>query len=310
MSNYAIVIGIKDIFLNKNEKEYLKKYKPAGVILFKRNISSKTQILSLVKELKLLLGPKAIIMIDQEGGKVSRLDERYWPTYPPANYFGELAKKNLKKAKIKTFDNYFSIGKELRKIGINYNCAPVLDLFIKNTNDIIGNRAFSKDPKVVSKLGLEACRGLIKARVKPVIKHIPGHGRSLVDSHFKLPVVDTSMINLEKDFFPFKELKHINSAMTAHIKYKNLDKDNSATHSRFIINEIIRKKIGFRGVLFSDDLCMKALQGGYFYRAKKAIEAGCDIVLHCEPDIEKIVKSTLGAGKMSKELKTKLTNSI
>ena len=307
MINYAIVVGIKDIYLDKNEKEYLKKYKPVGVILFKRNISNKTQIAALVKELKLILGPLAIIMIDQEGGKVARLDKKYWPTYPPASYFGKLAKKNLTYAKKKTFDNFFSIGKELRKIGINYNCAPVLDLFIKNTSDIIGSRAFSKDPKVVSKLGLEACRGLIKAGIKPIIKHIPGHGRSLVDSHYTLPIINESMLNLEKDFYPFKELNYVEAAMTAHIKFKKLDKDNNVTHSRYIISEIIRKKIGFRGVLFSDDICMKALKGGYFYRAKKAIEAGCDIVLHCEPNIEKIIKSTLGAGKISKELKIKLT---
>lgn len=306
MTNYAVVVGIKGLFLSEKEKEYLKKYKPIGVILFKRNILNKTQVISLIKETKTILGSKVLIMVDQEGGKVSRLSKKFWPVFPPANYFGEMALKDLSIAKKETFKNYYFIGKELKKIGVNYNCAPVLDLLVKNSNKVIGSRAFSRNPKIVSVLGLEACKGLIKAKVKPVVKHIPGHGRSKDDSHQKLPEIDSSISKLEDDFYPFKKLQNIDSAMTAHIRYKRLDDKNSATHSKFIIKEIIRKKIGFNGILFSDDLCMKALKGSYFFRAKKAIDAGCDIVLHCEPNLKYIIRSTLGAGKVSRELKKKL----
>ena len=306
MTNYAVVVGIKGLFLSEKEKEYLKKYKPIGVILFKRNILNKTQVTSLIKETKTILGSKVLIMVDQEGGKVSRLSKKFWPVFPPANYFGEMALKDLSIAKKETFKNYYFIGKELKKIGVNYNCAPVLDLLVKNSNKVIGSRAFSRNPKIVSVLGLEACKGLIKAKVKPVVKHIPGHGRSKDDSHQKLPEIDSSISKLEDDFYPFKKLQNIDSAMTAHIRYKRLDDKNSATHSKFIIKEIIRKKIGFNGILFSDDLCMKALKGSYFFRAKKAIDAGCDIVLHCEPNLKYIIRSTLGAGKVSRELKKKL----
>ncbi len=306
MNNSAIVIGIKGTLLNKIEKDYLKTYKPVGAILFKRNISDKQQTISLVNQLKLEIGPNAIIMIDQEGGRVSRLDNKLWPSYPAANFFGKLAQKNLNLAKKETFNNFYSIGKELEEMGINYNCAPVLDLLIKKSSKVIGDRAFSRDPNIVSMLGLEACKGLIKAKVKPVIKHIPGHGKSKEDSHLKLPIIEHSISRLEEDFLPFRKLQKAHSAMTAHIKYKKLDNINCATQSKYIINEIIKKQIGFSGILFSDDLCMKALKGPYFLRAKKAIEAGCDVVLHCEPNIQNIIKSTEGAGTISNQLKKKL----
>ena len=306
MTNYAIVVGVKGLALSKKEEDYLKRYQPLGVILFKRNISTKNQVIALVKEIKNILGFSAMIMIDQEGGKVSRLNKNFWPSFPPASYFGNIAIDNIDEAKKATFKNYYLIGKELNEIGINYNCAPVLDLLVKNSNEIIGSRSFSSNPKIVSILGGEACKGLIKANIKPVIKHIPGHGRAKDDSHYKLPVIDLSISQLQDDFLPFKKLKNAHSAMTAHIKYRKLDTKNSATHSEYIINFIIRKYLGFNGILFSDDLCMKALKGSYFERAKKAINSGCDIVLHCDPDLEYIEKSTLGAGKVSKELKKKL----
>ncbi|MBF96286.1 MAG: Beta-hexosaminidase [Alphaproteobacteria bacterium MarineAlpha9_Bin4] len=306
MNNYAIVIGIKGVLLKESEKDYLIKFKPIGVILFKRNISNKTQVIALIKDIKTILGSNSIIMVDQEGGKVSRLNEKIWPNYPPANYFGKIALKDLKTAKKETFNNYYSIGKELYKLGFSYNCAPVLDLSIKNSNNVIGSRSFSSNPKIVRLLGYEACKGLIKAKIKPVIKHIPGHGRSKDDSHKKLPEINLSFSELKDDFFPFKKLNNIHSAMTAHIKYKKLDNYNSATHSKIIIGEIIRNKLGFKGILFSDDICMKALKGSYFARAKKAINAGCDIILHCQPNLKYIIKSTLGAGKISKELEKKL----
>ena len=217
MNNSAVVVGIKGLFLSKKEKEYFKKYKPIGVILFKRNIFNKTQVISLIKEVKTILGSKLLIMIDQEGGKVSRLSKKFWPVFPPANYFGKMALKDLNVAKIETFKNYYFIGKELKKIGVNYNCAPVLDLLVKNSNKVIGSRAFSRNPEIVSALGLEACKGLIKAKVKPIVKHIPGHGRSKDDSHQKLPEIDSSISKLEDDFYPFKKLQNIDSKISEFI---------------------------------------------------------------------------------------------
>tara|TARA_B100001989_G_scaffold68663_1_gene46645 strand:+ start:1866 stop:2792 length:927 start_codon:yes stop_codon:yes gene_type:complete len=306
MNNFSIIVGIKSFTLYKEEKNYLKKFKPLGVILFNRNVLNKKQVISLIKEIKDILGSDCLVMIDQEGGKVSRLRKEIWPEFPAANVFGLIAENNLKKAKKKTFENFYLIGKELKKLGITYNCAPVLDLFIKNSNAVIGNRSFSRDPKIVSLLGYEACKGLIKANIKPILKHIPGHGRSKDDSHKKLPEIGLTVAELKDDFFPFKKLNQFNYAMTAHIKYKKIDNKNCATQSKIVIKNIIRKLIGFKGVLFSDDLCMKALKGGYYFRAKKAIEAGCEIVLHCEPNLEYMIKSTLGAGKVSNKLRKKL----
>ncbi len=306
MNNSSIVVGIKSFSLSNDEKRYFKKFKPLGVILFKRNILNKKQVILLTKDVKNILGPNALIMIDQEGGKVSRLSEEIWPAFPAANIFGRMAEKNIEKAKKATYKNFYLIGKELNELGINFNCAPVLDLFVKNSNIIIGSRAFSRNPEIVSLLGEEACKGLIKANVNPVLKHVPGHGRAKDDSHKKLPKIELSLKDLQDDFLPFTSLNKIKYAMTAHIKYNKLDNINCATHSKVIINKVVRNLIGFKGILFSDDLCMKALKGGYYYRAKKAIEAGCDIVLHCEPDLKYIIKSTLGAGKVPKGLQKKL----
>ncbi len=306
MNSFSIIVGIKNISLSQEEKGYLKKFKPLGVILFKRNILDKKQVTLLIQEIKSILGAASLIMIDQEGGRVSRLSKELWPEFPPASFFGKIAKSEPEKAKKVTFENFYLIGKELNKLGINYNCAPVLDLLIKNSDQVIGNRSFSRDPKIIGVLGYEACKGLIKAKVNPILKHIPGHGRAKVDSHKSLPKINLNTTQLKDDFYPFKKLNRFNYAMTAHIKYSKIDNKNCVTQSKIVIKNIIRNLIGFKGVLFSDDLCMKALKGSYYYRAKKSIEAGCDIVLHCEPNLEYIIKSTLGAGKTSDELKKKL----
>ncbi len=307
MNNYAIVIGIFGKALTSKEIIYLNKYKPLGVILFKRNIFNKSQVSKLIREIKNILGTAALIMIDQEGGRVSRLNPEFWPVFPAANYFGNIAKTKLDLAKKITYENYYAIGKELNNIGVNYNCAPVLDLLLINSNKVISDRAFSRDPKIITILGEEACKGLMKAKIFPVIKHIPGHGRAQEDSHQKLPEIDLNITELKDDFYPFKQLNQVKAAMTAHIKYKKIDSKHCATHSKKIIHNIIRKHLGYEGILFSDDLCMKALKGPYFYRAKKAIEAGCDIVLHCEPNLKYILQSTLGAGKITNKLKNKLS---
>lgn len=298
-----IIIGLKKSYLLDDEIYFLKSYKPLGVILFKRNIINKKQIKIFISEIKKILGNKAIIMIDQEGGKVNRLSHSDWSEFPPANLFGNIALQNIKLAKHKTYSNYAKIGKELAYIGISHNCAPVLDLKVKGSNEVIGSRAFSRDPIIVTTLAKQACKALIKQNIFPVIKHIPGHGRAKEDSHLSLPEINLSGKQLEEDFFPFRQLNSMPFAMTAHIKYNKIDSKYCATFSKKIISSIIRNKIGFKGILFSDDLCMKALKGEYFERARKAIEAGCDIVLHCNGDLNKTAKSAEGSGFVSDDLK-------
>ncbi|MAH89281.1 MAG: beta-N-acetylhexosaminidase [Pelagibacterales bacterium] len=305
MNRHSIIIGIKSFSLHLDEIELLKKKLPLGVILFKRNIKDPKQALKLTTSIKKILGKDVMILIDQEGGRVSRLNSDHWDTYPEASYFGQLAKKNLNKAKKTTFKNYKDIGKQLKDIGINFNCAPVLDLKFKGASSVIGNRAFSRNPSTTSYLSLEACKGLLSENVFPIIKHIPGHGRSKIDSHYNLPIIKSSKKVLQEDFYPFIKLKKMPLAMLAHIKYLDLDKIECATHSKLTI-DYIKNQIGFKGILLSDDLCMKALTGKYYSRARKAIEAGCDIVLHCDPSISNIIKSCEGAGYVSNILSNKI----
>ena len=307
MNRSSIIIGIKGVSLHSDETDLLKKLLPLGVIFFKRNIKSPNQVLKLTTSIKKILGKDVMILIDQEGGKVSRLNSDFWDLYPEASYFGKIAKKNLSKAKKMTFNNFKNIGSQLNRIGINFNCAPVLDLKFRGASSVIGNRAFSRDPYITSHLSLEACKGLLSENVFPIIKHIPGHGRSKIDSHYDLPIIKYSKKVLQEDFYPFIKLKNMPLAMLAHIKYLDLDKIECATHSKLTIN-FIKNQIGFNGILLSDDLCMKALKGKYQSRAKKAIEAGCDIVLHCDPSLPNIVKSCEGAGYASKILIKKIKN--
>ncbi len=305
MNKSAIIIGIKGLSISLDEKKLLQDKKPLGVILFRRNIKNPKQILRLTKSIRDILGKEAMILIDQEGGKVSRLNKDYWKTYPDANYFGKMASASLAKAKRLTYANFKDIGSNLHKLGINFNCAPVLDLKIKGASSVIGNRAFSRDPKIVSQLSLQACKGLLSENVFPIIKHIPGHGRAKVDSHYYLPIIKSSKKVLQEDFYPFIKLNKQPLAMIAHIRYYNLDKEKCATYSEPIIS-FIKNELGFEGILFSDDLCMKALKGSYIYRARNAIKAGCDIVLHCEPNISNTKKSCEGAGFVSLRLMKKI----
>ena len=178
MNKSAIVIGIKGLNLSLDEKKLLQEKQPLGVILFRRNINNPKQVLSLTQSIRDILGKEAMILIDQEGGKVSRLNKDYWKTYPDANYFGKIANRNLAKAKRLTYKNFKDIGKDLNKLGINFNCAPVLDLKIKGASSVIGNRAFSRDPKIVSQLSLQACKGLLSESVFPIL-----HLHFLKNSH-------------------------------------------------------------------------------------------------------------------------------
>ena len=290
----SFIVGLKGISITKNEISFLKKYKPWGVILFSRNIKSIEQSQKLIAKIKSIF--KDInypILIDQEGGRVSRLEKIINTKTFSANYFALIYKKNKKK--ISHYLNIYinQISYLLREVGVNINTVPVLDIRRKNTNKIIGDRSFSQNSKIVKKLGSMFIEKFHKNKIASVIKHIPGHGLALTDSHLKTPIVKKSLKYLLKnDFSTFKKQKSL-FAMTAHIVYKNIDKNNCATHSKKIIN-LIRKKIGFKNLIISDDISMKALKYSIKENTTRSFAAGCNLVLHCNgklPEMLQVAKN-------------------
>jgi beta-N-acetylhexosaminidase len=277
----AFITGIKSLKLTSSEVKFLKKQKPWGIILFSRNIKSINQTKLLTNSIrKLFKDPHYPILIDQEGGRVNRLKNIITFDNLTGEYFGKLYVQDKRKFNIiyKLFIDKSSY--LLKQIGVNINTLPVLDLRIKGASNIIGDRSFSENKKIVSKVG-DICIDLFNQNsIGTVIKHIPGHGLAKVDSHNFTPVVDKNINYLIKnDFFPFKNKDSL-FAMTAHIIYKKIDPLNTATHSKTIIN-IIRKKIGFKNVLISDDLSMKSLKYDLSTNTIKSFEAGCNLALHC-----------------------------
>ncbi|CAO5676106.1 MAG: Beta-hexosaminidase [Holosporales bacterium] len=287
-----VILGIKGDVLNKAEIDLFKKYKPAGFILFQRNCNDQDQVKRLVLDLKDLLQCNCPILIDQEGGRVSRLKSPHFKEYKAPGSF--LLEKDV-------YENARNMARDLANIGINVNCTPLLDLVFDQTHDIIGDRSFGADPIRVSKMAESVIKGHFDEGVMPVIKHLPGHGRATVDSHEALPrVLESESILKETDFKAFKcvleSLKGYPTpwGMTAHIVFNSIDSINCATQSEFVIQRIIKEYIGFEGVLLSDCVTMKALEGTFSDRVKKSLDAGCTIALHCSGDInemEEILKS-------------------
>lgn len=268
--------------LSSYEIDFLTRHQPLGVILFARNCQSPAQIQSLTQSIRACLShPYVMILIDQEGGRVARLRPPHWRAYPAAARFAELASSSLKNAMRATYLNARLIAQDLSTLGINVNCAPMADIMQSGSHNIIGDRAFGTSADQVTQLARAQAQGLHDGGVMSILKHIPGHGRATADSHENLPIVDTSLSELEQsDFIPFKALADLPMAMTAHIVYSALDATKMATLSPVVIR-YIREKLGFKGLLMSDDLSMKALSGDFSSRARAVWEAGCDIVLHC-----------------------------
>ena len=286
MKKKAIIISIKSTKLSIKEKLLLSKEKPWGLILFKRNIKSFSQVKKLINNIrKLTKDRKFPIIIDEEGETVSRL-KNILSHNINANYFGDLYTFD-KKLTLTLYKNYLRmLCKKLREIGININTIPVLDVLRKNTNQVIGKRSFSKKKEIVKILGESTIKELHLNKILAVIKHIPGHGCSKIDSHLRMPKVrlNEKILN-EIDFYTFKSTS-AKLAMTAHILYSNIDRNNVATFSPKIIKKIIRKKIGFKGILMSDDISMKALKYDLVTNAKKSLAAGCNLVLYCAGNIK------------------------
>ncbi len=294
MNRKALIVSIKGTKLSRREKILLSKEKPWGIILFNRNLKSQHQINRLIDSIKISTkNPKFPIIIDEEGFKVSRLRNIINHNIS-ARFFGNLYKKD-KSLCLKIYKHYlYSLCKLLKNLGININTIPVLDILKSNTNRIIGDRSFSKDKKIVNELGKYTVSILNKNKIGSVIKHIPGHGSTSSDSHKVLPKVTLSKKKIQEiDFYPFKTSKS-KFGMTAHILYPVLDRNNVATFSKKIIKDIIRKKMGFKGILMSDDISMKALKYDLITNAKKSLEAGCNLVLYCSGNINdnfKLIKS-------------------
>jgi beta-N-acetylhexosaminidase len=285
----SFISGINSIRLTKKEKIFLNKYKPWGIILFSRNIQSIEQTKKLTDNIRNIFKDKNYpILIDQEGGRVNRLKKFLNADPLTSQYYGQLFLRDKK-----LFNNYYKIfinktSYLLKLAGININTVPVLDLRFKGANNIIGDRSFSHNPKIVSKIGDICIKNFHKNNIGTVIKHIPGHGRSKSDSHKFTPTIKTKYDELlKKDFSTFTNKKSF-FAMTAHIIYKDIDNLNTTTHSKKVIN-LIRKKIKFRNILILDDISMKSLKYSIKENTLKAFKSGCNIVLHCNGNYEEML---------------------
>ena len=284
----AFIIGIKSTKLSKKEKKFLNKYKPWGVILFTRNIKNIEQTFKLTSSIrKIFKDRKYPILIDQEGGRVNRLKNIISFDNLTSEFFGKKYLKNIRE--FKTYYKLF-IDKTsflLRSIGININTSPVLDLRVKGSSNIIGDRSFSKNPKIVSKIGDFCIDYFHKNSIGTVMKHIPGHGLAKVDSHNFTPIVNKNSNYLNKnDFVPFRNKKTF-FAMTAHIIFDKIDNKNTVTHSKKLI-KLIRNKIGFKNILISDDLSMKSLKYSLEKNTIKTFNAGCNLALHCNGNLNEM----------------------
>jgi beta-N-acetylhexosaminidase len=296
----AAILGCSGPQLTAEERAFFRRVKPWGFILFARNVTDPGQVRSLVEALRETVGrPDAPVLIDQEGGRVQRLKPPNWGLYPPGRAYGELAGNDpLVRREIVRLGARL-MAHDLAALGINVDCVPVLDVPDPAGHEIIGDRAYGKTPEEVALLGRAAAEGLIAGGVLPVIKHIPGHGRAMSDSHLELPIVDAALDDLDtRDFAPFRVLSDMPMAMTAHVIYSAIDRKRPATTSRKVMRRVIRGAIGFDGLVMSDDLSMKALSGNFTERAKASRAAGCDVVLHCNGDMAEMKAVVAGAGEL------------
>ena len=301
MSRLAGVFGCSGLILTVEERAFFRASKPWGFILFARNIDSADQTRALIEALREAADDEAaLVFVDQEGGRVQRLKPPLARLRRPAEAFDALYAADPEGAAEAVRLNHRLIAHELMALGFDADCAPCLDLRLPETHAVIGDRAFGRAPAEVSMLGRAALDGLLAGGVAPVIKHIPGHGRARADSHLELPVVTTPLEVLEQaDFAPFRALADAPMAMTAHVTFTDIDPDDCVTLSHRAIGAVIRGRIGFDGLLMSDDLSMKALGGAFEERARRALQAGCDVVLHCNGEMAEMKAVAEGAVTLS-----------
>jgi len=286
MAERAFITGLAGLELSAAERAFVREARPWGLILFRRNVNTPTQVAELVSAFRLAVGWEAPVLVDQEGGRVQRLGPPHWPSYPPGARYGALYDRapaaGLAAARLAGH----LIAADLRALGIDVDCLPLADLAVAGADAVIGDRAYGSEPGKVAAIAGAIAAGLRAGGVLPVLKHLPGHGRAGADSHLRLPVVDTDRATLEMtDFAAFRPLAGLPLGMTAHVVFSAIDPVAPATTSVTMVREVIRGTIGFQGLLMSDDISMGALSGGVAERSRAALAAGCDIVLHCNGDL-------------------------
>jgi len=286
------IYGCVGMTLGAEERAFFRDVQPFGFILFARNIHDRAQIRALAEALRETVGDaRAPVLIDQEGGRVARLKPPGWKERPAAARFGAVYASQHEAGVEAVYLNARLIAHDLAEVGINVDCLPVLDVPVEGADPVIGDRAFARDPSAIIDLGRAQIEGLLEGGVLPIMKHIPGHGRAMADSHHALPRVSTEAEELSAtDFVTFRSLDTCPMAMTAHVVYEALDPQRPATTSPKVIRDVIRGEMGFDGLLISDDLSMNALDGPLSVRTKAALFAGCDIVLHCNGKMAEMVE--------------------
>lgn len=296
----ALIAGLASAELGADERRFYRDVSPAGTIIFRRNIVDAGQLRRLIGDVRDAVGrDDFLILIDQEGGRVQRLKPPITRDLPPGAAYANLFATDPQRAKNAAFAVARYCAAELLSFGVTMNCAPVADLPVEGAHDIIGDRAFGKTVVQVAELARAVAEGLMAGGVVPVIKHIPGHGRAMSDSHLDLPAVDTKHAELSKtDFATFKALADMPAAMTAHVVFSDIDSDAPASTSIRVTRDVIRGEIGFDGLLMSDDLSMRALGGPFRARAEQVIAAGSDLALHCNGDMAEMVQVASGVPQL------------
>ena len=307
----AAIYGLEGVALSADERAFFRDADAAGFILFRRNCENQDQLLRLTDSLRELSGRDDVpILIDQEGGRVARMRPPEWPAFPAAEKFALLYRAAPSSAIEAARSNARALALMLRSAGVNVNALPLLDVRQEGASDIIGDRALGSEPMQVAALGRAVLDGLASAGVVGIVKHMPGHGRALVDSHKELPVVTASAEELDTDLEPFERLSWAPMGMTAHVVYTAWDPDQPASMSPIVIRDIIRERIGFDGFLMSDDIGMEALQGDFASRAAGVVAAGCDVALHCSGKMEEMVAVASSVPALSREGEARLARAM
>lgn len=297
----ALITGLAGTDLSEDERCFYRDVQPAGVIVFRRNVADANQLRGLIGAVRDAVGrDDFLVLVDQEGGRVQRLKPPLARLLPSGAAYARLYEHDAARGCDAAFHVARLCADELASYGINMNCAPVADLPVEGAHDIIGDRAFGRNVRQVVDIARQIANGLMAGGVVPVVKHIPGHGRAMADSHLALPVVETSRQDLSAtDFAPFKALHDLPAAMSAHVVYTAVDASAPASTSATVIGDVIRGEIGFDGLLMSDDLSMRALRGPLRDRASAVIRAGSDLALHCNGDMDEMREAATGVPQLS-----------
>ena len=307
----AAIYGLAGTELSTEEQAFFLDARPTGYILFRRNIENREQLRALTDLLRALEGHDDVpILIDQEGGRVARMRPPEWPAFPSGEAFDKLYQVAPSSAIEAARVNARALGLMLNEVGVNIDCLPMLDVRQPGATDIVGDRALGSEPMQVAALGRAILDGLASAGVLGVIKHIPGHGRALVDSHKELPVVDAGEDLLAVDLEPFERLRDAAMGMTSHLLYTQWDAERPASQSPIVIHDIIRQRIGFDGFLMSDDIGMEALAGDHGTRAAACLAAGCDVALHCDGKMDHMVSVAKAVGALTPDAEARLARAM